>query len=65
MSIFRMIAISVILSLSLINAYLVGWNDGFEPGYGEGVSDVVLGIVTPHDYFVKKGILRETRNSRK
>lgn len=55
---FTLVLLMILLSAT---SALVGWNHGFDAGYGMGIADIALGLTNPHDYFVKIGMLREIR----
>lgn len=45
---------SIVLILALINACLECWHQGFDSGYNMAMSDVLLQIETPENFFMKK-----------
>jgi hypothetical protein len=47
-------------SLAFLIIYLQGWDRGFNIGYGAAMSDVILNLETPENYF--KRFLNVKRN---
>lgn len=45
---------SVVLILVLINISLEFWHRGYDTGYSAAMSDVLLQIETPEEFFIKK-----------
>lgn len=43
----------IVLILGLTNVVLEAWHRGFDSGYGMAMSDVLLQIETPENYFIK------------
>lgn len=44
----------IVLILGLTNVVLEAWHRGFDSGYGMAMSDVLLQIETPENYFIKR-----------
>ena len=44
----------LVLILVLVNVTLWSWHKGCDTGYALAMSNVVLGIETPEQYFIKK-----------
>ncbi|OQW47366.1 MAG: hypothetical protein A4S09_05060 [Proteobacteria bacterium SG_bin7] len=44
----------VVLILILVNISLEIWHRGYDTGYSAAMSDVVLQIETPENFFIKK-----------
>jgi len=51
--IIRLVYLSIIIGLILLLSHLEAWNRGYETGYNAAMSDVVLGIETPENFFIK------------
>ncbi len=51
----------IVLILGLTNLVLEGWHRGFESGYAMAMSDVVLQIETPENYFIKRFDIKTPR----
>lgn len=45
---------SIVLILGIFNLCLESWHRGCDTGYSLAMSDVVLQIETPENYFMKK-----------
>ena len=54
MKIVRKALWSIVLILILINVCLECWHQGFDSGYNMAMSDVLLQIETPENFFIKK-----------
>lgn len=52
---------SVVLILVLINVWCHGADKGFDMGYGMAMSDVVLQVETPENYFIKRFDIKTSR----
>jgi len=44
---------SLVLILILVNVLLLGWHSGFDKGYSTAMSDVLLQLETPENFFIK------------
>ena len=54
MQLIRKALYAIVLILILVNVSLEAWHRGFDSGYGMAMSDVVLQIETPENYFIKR-----------
>jgi hypothetical protein len=54
MKIIRKALWGIVLILILTNVCLEFWHRGFDSGYSMAMSDVLLQIETPENYFIKK-----------
>lgn len=61
LKIFRLVYLSIIITLILIISHLKVWDNGFDYGYSMGMSDVLLDIETPENYFIKRFDIRTPR----
>ena len=64
MSKIRAAYIIIIFLLAFIANYMVSWNSGFDLGYEAAISDVILGIVDPHEYQEEKYIKPNRKKSK-
>lgn len=51
----------IVLILGLTNVVLEAWHRGFDSGYGMAMSDVLLQIETPENYFIKRFDIKTPR----
>ncbi len=51
----------IALILGLVNIVAESWHRGFDTGYSMAMSDVVLQIETPENYFLKKFDIKTPR----
>lgn len=51
--IIRLVYLSIIIGLILLLSHLEAWHRGYDTGYKSAMSDVVLGIETPENFFIK------------
>jgi hypothetical protein len=50
----KKMVLTIILSLVIGDAFLVGWNRGYDLGYESALTDVMLGFQDPLQYFMTK-----------
>lgn len=60
-SVIRKALWSIVLILGLLNGGLWCWHAGCNTGYDLAMSDVVLQIETPENYFIKKFDIKTPR----
>jgi hypothetical protein len=53
MHLIRKVLYGLIIILILLNACLFSWHNGYAVGYSGAMSDVLLQIETPENYFIK------------
>lgn len=51
----------IVLILGLTNLVLEAWHRGFDSGYSLAMSDVLLQIETPENYFIKRFDIKTPR----
>ena len=44
---------TIIIGFVLLLSHIEAWNRGYDTGYKSAMSDVVLGIETPENFFIK------------
>ncbi len=52
---------SIVLILGILNLTLEAWHRGCDTGYSLAMSDVVLQLETPENYFLKKFDIKTPR----
>jgi hypothetical protein len=58
LKLFRLVYLSIIVTLLLVISHIEAWDHGFDYGYSTAMSDVLLEIDTPENYFIKRFDIR-------